>query len=280
MLLALALVAGWLLAREAGKASGAPHVASLTTSDYHALAFSPADPATLFFGHHGGLLVSRDGGRTWEPTPLQGADAMALAAPPSDPDTLYVAGHDVFVKSTDGGQTWQAVRTNLPGTDLHGFAADPEDAARVYAHVVGAGIFGSHDGGQTWDRLSADVPNTIINLAAGPTSETLYAAAGQTGLMRSEDGGRTWVPLASMPGEGAVALAFDRTGGRLWLSTLGPAAGLYVSEDAGENWRPLDVKGLVLAVAVSPLDPDRVVAVDEAGRVYASRDGGRSWEGR
>src|SRR6266545_4905416 len=146
--IALLLIAGifFLLFSRGTENSEVRPISRLTTADFHSLAFSPTEPETVFFGHHDGLLVSHNGGRDWQPTTLSNADAMALAAPPSNPKIMYAAGHDVFYKSTDAGKTWTIVTTDLPGLDIHGFAVDPENADRVYAHVVGFGIFTSEDG--------------------------------------------------------------------------------------------------------------------------------------
>lgn len=277
IVLGLALGGGWLYARNPAQSGNAQPLSRLSTSDFHSLAFSPTEPDTVFFGHHGGLLVSRDGGRTWQSTALQNADAMALAAPAANPQVMYAAGHDVFLKSTDGGQTWQSVNTNLPGTDMHGFAVDPQDANHVFAHVVGSGIFGSQDGGLTWTLLSPTVPDTTFNLTTGETAQTLYAAAGQAGLWRSADGGRSWSTVAGVPGGGAVALAYSPANKRLYVTTLGNGAGLYASDDGGTTWTPLGLKGTLLALAVSPQDPKRLIAVSDRGNIYASRDGGLTW---
>src|SRR5687768_13311323 len=142
-------------------------ISKLSTADFHSLAFSPTEPETVFFGHHGGLLVSQDGGKNWEPTTLTGADAMALALPASDPQIMYATGHNGFFKSTDGGKVWESVSTNLPGTDIHGFSVDPENANRVYAHIVGLGIFSSEDGGSTWTHLTTAVPSATYSLVVG-----------------------------------------------------------------------------------------------------------------
>ena len=280
--LGLALAGWWLAAGGAAGNAGAEPISRLSTRDFHSLAFSPSDPDTIFFGHHGGLLVSRNGGRDWAPTALQNADAMALAAPPADSQILYAAGHDVFFKSIDGGASWQPVATNLPGTDIHGFAADPENANVVFAHVLGHGIFGSQDGGSTWTLLSADVPSSTFNLAVGENAQTLFGAAGQAGLLRSSDGGSTWASVASLPGAGApeagaIAVVYDRSSGKLLVTTLGAGAGLYSSMDGGATWQPLGLNGTFLAVAINPNDPDHLIAVDEQGRVYASHDGGLTW---
>ncbi|HKY54490.1 MAG TPA: YCF48-related protein [Anaerolineales bacterium] len=252
-------------------------ISKLTTVDFHSLAFSITEPETIFFGHHGGLLVSRNGGKDWEPTTLSNADAMALALPPSDPKIMYAAGHEVFFKSTDGGKTWDSVSTNLPGLDIHGFTVDPENASQVYAHVVGFGIFGSEDGGNSWTLLSDRVPPSTFNLAVGENSETLYAAAGNAGLWQSKDSGRSWTPVQNVPDTGAVAVAYIPANGRLYVTTAGNLAGLYVSDDNSQSWKSTGLNGTLLAIAVSPLDPNHIIAVNDQGEVFASRDNGITW---
>ncbi|MCI0554958.1 MAG: YCF48-related protein, partial [Anaerolineae bacterium] len=155
----IVIVGVWFVFSNQGSVNPpAQPISKLSTADFHSLAFSLTEPETVFFGHHNGLLMSQNGGKDWESTALKNADAMALALPLSDPRIMYAAGHDVFFKSNDGGETWNPVSTDLPGTDIHGFTVDPENANHVYAHVVGFGIFGSEDGGNTWTQLSSAVP--------------------------------------------------------------------------------------------------------------------------
>ena len=276
---AMVLIAGglWWGVRERSGTTGGQPIGRLTTSDFHSLAFAPSEPDTVYFGHHNGLMVSRDGGRTWQPSTLRNADAMALAAPIADPSSMYAAGHDVFYKSSDGGTTWQPVTTNLPGTDVHGFTVDPQDADHVFAHVAGFGIWASQDGGTTWVLLSSDVPGSTFNLAIGDSAETLFAAAGEAGLWRSDDGGKAWSPISALPGDGAVAVAYDAEASRLYATTLGDGAGLFASNDGGTTWTATGLKGTLLALAISPHDSERLLVVDDAGRVFASRNAGATW---
>jgi photosystem II stability/assembly factor-like uncharacterized protein len=268
----------WLVfSNQQSDALEAQPISKLSTADFHSLAFSPTEPETVFFGHHNGLLVSHNGGKEWEPTSLENADAMALALPTSDPQIMYAAGHEVFFKSTNSGKTWEAVSTNLPGLDIHGFAANPDDANQVYAHVVGFGIFGSEDGGNNWTLLSANASPSTFNLTVGENADTLYAAATQAGLWKSQDNGRTWKVVESLPSNGAVAIAYVPANGRLYVTTVGDLAGLYASDDNGQSWKALVLKGTFLAIAISPLDPDHIIGVNDQGEVFASRDSGVSW---
>lgn len=275
---ALVLAGTWLATRGVASSGGTP-ISRVSATDFHSLAFSPSEPDTLFFGHHGGLMVSRDGGRTWQATTLQNADAMALAAPAAEPQIMYAAGHGVLFRSSDSGATWTSLIANLPGTDIHGFAADPANANVVFAHVVGAGLWGSQDGGVTWTLRSSGAPPSTLNLAVSQGAQTLYAAAGEAGLWRSPDGGQTWGRLGGVAGDGVIAVAYHPTAQRLFATTVGAEAGLYASDDDGATWTALGLKGTLLAPAVSPHDVRRLLVIDDQGRLYASTDGGLTWPG-
>jgi len=275
----IALAAGLWIVFSNGQSEngGARPISRLTTGDFHSLAFSPTEPDTVFFGHHGGLLVSHNGGKDWQSTTLTNTDAMALGMPSSGPQTMYAAGHNVFVKSSDGGKTWQSVPANLPGLDIHAFAVNHESTDKVFAYVVSFGLFSSEDGGISWEALSLTAPSSIHGLTLGKDDLTLYAAAGGAGLWESQDGGRTWAPVQNAPDNGAITVTYVRANGRLYLTTLDPAAALYYSDDGGQVWASAGLNDTLLAVAVSPLDPNHIIAVNDQGEIFASRDNGISW---
>jgi hypothetical protein len=58
----LAIAAVVLILATRGRGGGQVAWASLQTQDVHSLAFVVGDPEHVLFGHHGGLLESRDGG--------------------------------------------------------------------------------------------------------------------------------------------------------------------------------------------------------------------------
>ena len=76
--------------------------ARLATQDVHSLAFVDDYPDRLLFGHHGGLLASADGGRSWTEMPVR-QDAMSTST--ADDGSIVIAGHEVFSASRDGGAT-------------------------------------------------------------------------------------------------------------------------------------------------------------------------------
>jgi photosystem II stability/assembly factor-like uncharacterized protein len=248
-------------------------VSRVQGADFHSLAVSPADPDLVWFGSHQGIQESADGGKTWRPVSSASADAMSLARTAADGRKAYMAGHDVFKSSTDGGKTWLDVQTNLPGTDLHGFAVDPATGMHLYSLVVGAGLFESTDGGYTWQPVPTQPPGAYGALAAraggAGNPSTLYVAT-QFGVMRSPDGGKTWHRKDSGLPEGERgARALTAVPGKPgeWYAATGD--GLYHTADDGTTWEQTTLLGQDLyALAASSGEPLRVYALGSQGEVY------------
>lgn len=56
-------------------------------------------------------------------------------------------GHEVLVASRGGGATWVSIASDLPSLDTHGFAGNPTDPARMWAHLATGGLWTSSDYG-------------------------------------------------------------------------------------------------------------------------------------
>lgn len=256
-------------------------LSQIRTADFHSMAVSPANPDVLLYGHHGGVLLSEDGGRTWLTTNLGGStdDAMGMAFAGPSGDTVLAAGHDTFFKSTDGGRSWDRITPNLPSTDVHGLAAAPDDPNRVYAYVVGFGLFRSTDGGDGWAAAATDLPGDIHGLSAGP-GEVVYASSMQSGILRSDDGGMTFRPTAAVAG---AAMTVAASASDPDVVYAGGEDVLLQSTDGGASWKQRSIPGggQVLIAAVSPSDPMNVTIVaiqgDRAGHVFRSKDSGATW---
>jgi photosystem II stability/assembly factor-like uncharacterized protein len=244
---------------------------TLGTPDVHSLAFDPADPQHLYFGHHGGLLETKDGGRSWQGTALSGADAMNVAPPAGD--FFQIAGHNVYMETADRGQTWQDVPNNLPGLDLHAFVPDPADPSQAWAFAVGFGLFETTDKGRTWELRQPGGWGALTSFAE--SGKTVLLAVGSTGLSRSDDGGRTWTALGQPTGQ-VASLAASADGAVLYAGTT---QGVSRSTDGGRTWTTTPLKAVGVTVAVSPKDPNVVAVVDDKTRFFRSADGGTTWPG-
>lgn len=273
-------VVGFLLLSRGGKDDEAPSsrfqaVHTFETADYHSLAVHPTVDM-VFFGHHGGLQRSENGGQSWETVVDQANwDAMNTVFDPFAPETIYVAGHNVFFRSDDGGETWEEVQQNLPSLDLHTFAASPNKEGRLYAIPASQGLYASDDGGEQWSLVSEDIPpgsNSILELPDG----TLILGATDQGILRSQDGGKTWSQSRTGIEVGAIyAIKGSPKGERLYAGT---DHGVYVSTNGGGDWTATALDDTwVIALGVDPSDPQTVLAINRNGELYRSKDGGTTW---
>lgn len=164
---------------------------------------------------------------------------------------LALASRCVVRAQRDAGGQWSVERT-LTGQDVRCLEVDPLNPDVVYAGTQGQGVFCSQDGGRSW--RPAGLPGVIVkSLAASPHhSGLIYAGTKNPPLIyRTRDYGAHWEELRG----------FRRVRGRWW-------------------WRsPAEPPGTayVLALAISPSDPDVVLAGVELGAVVRSADGGETW---
>jgi photosystem II stability/assembly factor-like uncharacterized protein len=240
------------------------------TQDVHSLAFVDGDPNRVLFGHHGGLLASEDGGRSWSALPVRD-DAMSTS--PAADGSIVIAGHEVFVASRDGGATWAPIATDLPSLDIHGFTRDPGDPARMWAYLATGGLWESTDFGAHWSRVRQD--NVLFPLAVRGGSGTRLLGVDTTGLVASADGGRTWAMLG-MPETFPLTALAATPDGRVVFA--GSPDALFRSDDGGRSWRATGYSGSAFAIATTA-DGRTVAVVSRETEFFRSSDAGTNWPG-
>jgi hypothetical protein len=176
-------------------------------------------------------------------------DKMIQSKPP-----LFLAiGHKGIQRVECGPDDLCHVETVMDGAAPVTLAADPHRPDHVFAGTRGNGIYHSTDRGRNWVQLGL-AGQIVKSIAASPhDSNVIYAGVKPAAMFKTIDGGRTWAEL-----EG-----FRRIPNRWWW--ISPAE------------KPF--KAYVIAVTVSPTDPDVVLAGIEFGAVVRSEDGGRTWSG-
>jgi photosystem II stability/assembly factor-like uncharacterized protein len=242
-------------------------IATVGTADVHALRFA-GSMEHLLFGHHGGVLESLDGGRSWRPLGAR-ADAMSLEV---TGQSIVIAGHEVFEASNDGGLTWAPIRSDLPSLDIHAFARSRLDPDTMWTYLAGDGIWQTSDGGLTFTRVY-DGDTVALAAAVVDGRDVLLGVDPFKGLVRSDDAGRTWRVLGTPPGTPVASFATTPDGR---VIVIGSGQGLHRSDDSGATWRTLIPTTTFLAVAVSD-DGQTVVAISRQTEVFRSDDAGATW---
>lgn len=268
--MAIVAVIAVVLLRGQGAPAGQTAWARLGTADVHSLSFVGDGADHLLFGHHDGVLESRDGGRSWRSLSTS-FDAMAMH--PADDGSIVAAGHEVLVATPDGGATWAPIAADLPSLDIHGFTRDPADPARMWASLAIGGLWESRDFGAHWERIQEE--NVLFPVAIGAAGGPRLLGLGVDGLIVSDDGGRTWTSLATPPLTPFTSLAASRSGA---LLLAGGLDGLYRSEDGGGSWTKTPFDGQPFAIAIGA-DARAVAIVTKATDLFRSPDAGTTWPG-
>src|SRR6266849_1999196 len=201
---------------------------------------------------------------------------------PHDAKTLYFAGEMLF-KTTDGGMSWSTISPDLTRNDKQkqqasgGPITKDNTGVEVYdtifsvvesavqKELIWAGtddglVHVTRDGGQHWENVTPKgMPEwgTVSMIEASPKDAgTVYMAVERHKMddfspyvFKTSDFGNTWTKLVNgLPASDYVhAVRVDpKHAGLLFAGT---EAGVYVSFDDGEHWKPLQ-----LNLPVSPVN--------------------------
>lgn len=189
----------------------------------------------------------------------------------------------VFLLSSDGArQEWSLRGPLCEGWPTNHVVADPETGmlwAASGGEWHGAGVWRSGDGGQNWD---------LSLLSNGTMDEWLAQDADFRAML-----GRGPMPDAPFKGQVNSLWSLHYAHGTLYAGAK-PAA-LFASKDHGESWDKVQglsdhpsadgwepgAAGLVLHTIVdTPDDPARMWVGISAAGVFATEDGGQTWEQR
>jgi photosystem II stability/assembly factor-like uncharacterized protein len=164
-------------------------------------------------------------------------------------------------------------------------AVHPLTPTIVFAAPEDGGLFRSADGGQSWSLVN-DRSAWDPMLAFGADGHTVYVSTGwmDVGVWRSDDNGLTWQP-APIPwmDRGHYVFAHPAQADTVFaiLVEQDPQSdGLYRSDDRGAHWQKVAVQApgaMFTAFAIDPVQPQRMALGASNGAVYASADGGTSW---
>jgi photosystem II stability/assembly factor-like uncharacterized protein len=242
---------------------------------------SLTDPDTVLAGiEDAALFKTTDGGTSW-------AELSGL-------------------RKHGSGPHWQP---GAGGLCLHTIVLDPTNPQRIVIAISAAGAFRSDDGGTTWKPINkglvsdgipdadAEVGHCVHHIASHRSRPGTLFMQKHWHIMRSDDAGDQWTKVSgNLPTDfGFVIDVHAHEPETIFVVPIKsdsehfPLDGrlrVYRSRTGGHDWEPL-AKGLpekdcyvnVLrdAMAVDTLDSCGVYFGTTGGQVYASADGGDSW---
>lgn len=244
----------------------------------------PGPPIRVLAAAGGALLLSENGGRTWDAVVLPGAAASPFMSIfyIADTHTIHAVQYDGSPwRSGDSGASWE----KLPALPAEGcvLALEPVHAAagQFYALV-------GESGGTTLYRGSIDEGNwRTVDMGEDALELISIAQAGDAGLYGltsegvisvQEDGSID--PLQGAPAGGQALAAIPGAAGAPPALVVGTESGIVVSPDGGATWSmpELPHTGGITAFERDPERRDRLYAAVGTGYLLESGNRGASWQ--
>jgi len=204
----------------------------------------------LFVGlTNGEVHSSTDEGGTWSKltTLRPNGSINRFIQHPDDVQRYYAATNSGLFVSTDAGVAWTEITINPSSSHfaVRTLVIDPYNARIMYTGIAGIGIHKSTDGGATWRPVNngldslALTKSEVCDIKIDPSKpDNLYATMREVGVIRSTDGGASWTRLTSIMGSGGIAPT---------------------------------------SIVVHSKSPGTLCFGMEAGSIYKSVDGGKTW---
>ena len=241
-----------------------------------------------------GVYRSDDGGEHWrvattDPRPamrIGGGDLPILAVDPNNADVLYSASI-VTQKSTDGGAHWVSFKGGPGGDDYQAIWISPEDSRHI-ALVGDQGSLITVNGGRTWSTWYNQPTAQLYHVSVTPTFPyRLCSGQQESGSVcissRGNDGiitFREWHPVGVIEYGYVAPDPLDPD--VIYGAGRNVVTKTHLSTGQVQNISPIptpspDVRtDRTEPIFFSPQDPHRLYFA--ANRLYATNDGGGSWQ--
>jgi len=232
-----------------------------------------------------GIHKSLDGGLTFvrlDSTPP--GTPIQVFPHPTRPGVLFVQTanpiNSAIYRSEDGGASFQLVTGGLPNQNFF-VSFDRNNPSSIY--VAGRrGVFRSQDDGETFQPLgltAQQLGQFATNVNIDPSDPNIIYVNTFNGNFKSVDGGLTFQAINNGWKAAFIrAIAFDNGANpTLYLAT---DHGIMRTNTRGRNYEsvsgPRSLNDTRL-LAISPSNPDIILASTSSGVLYQTVDGGRSW---
>ena len=200
---------------------------------YQAALVVPGTSGQLLFAGGYDLIVSRDGGQTWDKAyddPLQ--VIYKIQALPNG--TIIVHNSDFGLRSFDDGQTWE--QFNMPGTNITaGHFTSEQNGWVQYGGFENNQVWVTTDGGESWN-LRDPLKHPVIS-AIEMIDDQIGFLGSRDFVFKTTDGGFTWTPLHDNPVNSILDL-YVVNENELWACENNGF--IFYTFDGGDFWQEID----------------------------------------
>ena len=237
----------------------------------------PGPPMRVVAAVERGLLLSENGGRTWESVGPDREDGpVVLLYHAEDEDALYAAHSDgSLFASTDGGSTWDEVGA-VPASGALLSLSRADLPGEFFVLVDGSGLYVGNPRQGSWQGITGADVHACASLPGG---RSLFVCTGP-GVAASEARGTPWRLLHGSPAGGMDIAAIPGNDPSKTALVVGTGDGIWTSPDAGATWRKPELPGAggVTAIALDPERSNRLYASTDTGLLFESGNRGAEWQ--
>jgi photosystem II stability/assembly factor-like uncharacterized protein len=237
-------------------------------------------------GRNSTLLITDDGGSTWQPRELNlNSDSSsnfnyAFTAVSFSGDEGWILGQpSILLHTKDGGKSWSQIplSAQLPGLPYSLIALGPNSAEMVTD--VGA-IYKTTDGGKNWQALVQEAVGVSRNIERSPDGKYVAVSARGSFYSTWEPGQTAWQPYNRNSSRRLQNMGFTKDG-NLWLLARGGVIQFgqlggedkdwtkESSPDKNNSWGLLDMEYRTA---------NEVWMTGGSGNLMVSHDNGKTWE--
>lgn len=236
-------------------------LATPVTATLTGVSFAPDARHGWAVGHDALILVTSDGGATWQQQwQEENLSDSLLDVLAVDETTIFAVGaYGLFLESLDAGQSWH--RRKIGDDDFHFNRITRGPTGTLYLAGERGTLLRSSDRGVAWERIDSPYDGSFYGiLPLGPAQLLAYGLRGR--IYRSDDDGRTW-QLVPTHQRGLLATAARTKTGSIVFA--GQSRALLASADHGASVTEWSAPLTTAVAELVPLPDGSVLALGEAG---------------
>jgi len=232
-----------------------------------------------------GVYYSSNAGGNWTQQ-LNGFNKFDIQAIARTKKGTLIAAQNrgAIFRSIDNGATWMKSDTGKPVTQSLNYYLMVSDSDHIFLGLLCMlnfsgkwrtlyEIYRSSDDGISWRMMSDSIQNVSVQ-SIQIVDNAILLAGGGNGLFRSLDHGWSWNKINNAVGATPIMnMHYNRSTNRLLVATT---KGLYVSNDRGDTFSPIDTT--IVSQNWAVISNCDVFVISSGGNdVRLSSDAGKTW---